>query len=549
MPDTVSGNIRIASKGVSFAIIVATDDDGKEAATSLAKYLNLTTGAVFPIAESPAGKTPVTIYVRKNKIGSINAVSKLAELDAYSITFPDKHSIVIAGNSSWAVQYGTYDFLERYSGVRWLFPGLVGEHVPFHATMDVPVKNVYMRPRFSSRLLSGLKEELEIIWADKNRMRDSGIKFHHNLSALFPTSRFGESNPEFYPLINGKRFVPGAGVKTGWQPCFSAPGSVQAAAKMIDEYFQENPDAISYSLGVNDRGGFCECERCQRRVNNKVNFLGQPDYSALYYSWVNAVVTEVLKTYPNKWFGCLAYSSVASPPDSFSLHPNVIPYLTSDRLKWLKPDMEKREKKINQAWEEKATTLGWYDYMYGKAYLLPRIYISKMSDYLQYAAEHKVSFLYSEAYPNWGEGPKLYLALRMQWDPNVNVKETLKDWYVSAVGEEAAPYLAAYFEFWEDFWVNRATASPWFGTKGPYLNFKSMNYLRIVKNEDFLYCRQLLDLAKQHAKTVQQKERAEYFIRSLADYESSVAQAKSLFGKAKKVIGKIKEYADKVTSP
>lgn len=520
------GLIRIAHKNNAYAIIV-TDGSSKETASILSKYLNITTGAKFPVENTTIGTTPVTIYIKQNKATPITNHLDFAKLHSYSIEFPDERTIIISGNSSLSVKFGVYDFLERYLGVRWLFPGRLGEHLPFNETVDIPAKNVYEIPEFFSRQLSGLSSEEEITWANRNRMHMSIIKFHHNLHTVLPPEKFSFSNPEFYPVINGKRFIPGQGARSKWQPCFSNKGSVQEVAKVINDYFLHNPGSISFSLGVNDGGGFCECSTCKNLIGKKVNFLGNPDHSELYYYWINSIVEEVLKVYPDKWFGCLAYSSVASPP-SFPLHPRIIPFLTSDRLKWLDINMESKEKMINERWKNKAAVLGWYDYIYGKHYILPRIYFHKMSDYLNYASNHNVKFIYSEAYPNWGEGPKLYLALRLQWNPGIDVDSALNDWYVAAVGEDAAKYLSNYFQFWEKFWVERVSTSPWFKTRGHYLNFKSLTYSRIPQSKDFSWCRQQLILTKRHAKTELQKERADFFLNSLDNFQNSIIQSSSL---------------------
>jgi hypothetical protein len=33
-------------------------------------------------------------------------------------------------------------------------------------------------------------------------------------------AEFAVSHPEFYPMRNGARYIPPAGVVTGWQPCY-----------------------------------------------------------------------------------------------------------------------------------------------------------------------------------------------------------------------------------------------------------------------------------------------------------------------------------------
>jgi hypothetical protein len=95
--------------------------------------------------------------------------------------------------------------------------------------------------------------------------------------------------------------------------------------------------------------------------------------------------------------------------------------MTYDRMRWIDAGLEVEGKRVTGMWSRKATVMGWYDYIYGSPYMVPRVYFHEMAKYYSYAFDNHVRAIYSEAYPNWGEGPKLYIALRLQWDPRANV--------------------------------------------------------------------------------------------------------------------------------
>ena len=42
----------------------------------------------------------------------------------------DPSQVIIAGPTPYGTEFGVYEFLERYVGVRWLMPGPDGEDVP-----------------------------------------------------------------------------------------------------------------------------------------------------------------------------------------------------------------------------------------------------------------------------------------------------------------------------------------------------------------------------------------------------------------------------------
>jgi hypothetical protein len=154
-----------------------------------------------------------------------------------------------------------YEFLERYIGVRWLMPGAAGEFIPAHKKLSVLARNIKGKPAFASRLLSGLKGPEQYLWARHNRMHGQ-IKFHHNLFNLFPPAIYTKTHPEFFPVIKGNRYLPKDSVEHAWQPCFSVPGIVEESVKNVCDYFAKHPEEMSYSLGVNDVGGHCECDLC-----------------------------------------------------------------------------------------------------------------------------------------------------------------------------------------------------------------------------------------------------------------------------------------------
>jgi hypothetical protein len=261
----------------------------------------------------------------------------------------------------------------------------------------------------------------------------------------------------------------------------------------------------------------------------------------LYFEWANAVVEGVLESYPDKWFGCYAYREVAEPPDNFSVHSRLIPFMTYDRMKWVDPEIERQGKALTKKWNKRAQRLGWYDYVYGTPYLLPRVYFNKMADYLRFGAQNGVSALTGEAYPNWGEGPKLYIALKLQWNPYRDVGELLREWVVKAVGSTAAVDLEEYYKHWEYFWTERVPKSEWFSKEGQYLKFMYPDYLEVATFKDIKKSRKLLESVVAKAETKKQKVRAKILLRAFEYYEASVISYLGLV-RQKKLPDKSEEY-------
>ncbi len=512
--------VTIVDGGDATACIVIPEDAGdriNRAANELADCVAEASGASVEIVTEPI-EGMAAIHVGDTPYALAQSIELAGDsVDAFTIQFPESDSIVIVGATDSGTEFGVYDFLERFLGVRWLLPGEHGRDVPPQATITIPDEAVIDEPVFISRLMSGSRGA-QHDWAVRHGMHGT-VQFHHNLRRLFHWETYKDTHPHFFPIIDGERYVPTR--EEGWQPCFTAEGIVDEAIRNITQYFDEDPSRTSYSLGINDNRNFCQCEDCMAKISGEENFLGNVDYSDLYYEWCNEVVEGVLEHHPDKYFGLLAYNNVVEPPNGITLHPRIIPYMTLDRMKWIHPEIEEHGKQLTRDWAEVAETIGWYDYIYGTPYALPRYYPHKMAEYLRWGHEQGVQALYAEAYPNFGEGPKLYIYLALNWDPDADVDALLDEWFERTCGPESADALRSYYEFWEQFWTERILDSAWFSEGGQYLRFNTPTYLADVTPEEIAQCREWLEEAVANAGTDKQRARGELLMRAFEYYEAS----------------------------
>ena len=515
---------RIIVDGQSRALVVlqpGASEQLAEAASEMQRLLLQATGATLDIVEQPVDGR---IAIHIGRTAAVEALQlDLSDLDGdgFVIGFPDERTVVVLGPTDWGTEFGVYEFLERYVGVRWLMPGPDGTHVPTMTTIALPRIDVRDQPAFFSRKFFGLRLAEQRLWARRNRLH-SRIEFHHQLYKLFPQSDIGE-HPEFFPMRKGTRYLPPPALHyKQWQPCFTAPGIVEAAVARIAKHFDENPDAESYSFGVTDSGGHCECARCRELDPGRQNMVGRKHLSDRYFTWVNAVIKGVLKRHPDKWFGCLAYSEIYEPPDRVQVHPRMIPYMTYDRMQWADPEARAANEELTRRWAKASPVTGWYDYIYGAAYLVPRVYPHLMAAYYRFAHENGVRALTAEAYPNFGEGPKLYVSLRLQWDPHQNVDQLLDEWYTLTAGPKAAPYVRQYYAHWETFWTGRVLDSRWWSKGGQYLPFSVPTYLDDVPLSDLAQCREWLETAVANAGSSSQRARGQLLLQAFEYYEASV---------------------------
>lgn len=521
----------------------------RDAAATLQSYIAKSTGATLPIQDANADAgvpEQLAIHIGKTSYTERHLSTPATEdPDGFILQSMDANHYAIVGGSDWGTEFGVYDFLERYLGVRWLMPTDLGTEIPQHATLHIPRTTVHEQPTYLSRQLRPIEITREAppkpyapwrqytlwdAWGRFNRARGR-IEYHHNFRKLFPPSKFAATHPEFYPMIKGKRVIPKDDNDFRWQPNFSAPGIVDAAAHEIEQYFESHPEASSYSLGVNDLRFFDDTAESKARRSGKTNAFGYEDVSDDYFLWANAVVGQVSKRYPDKLYGLLAYSAVAAPPEKSGVASQIVPFITYERLRWADPVLREQDQAMTTSWGEVSKALGWYDYVYGRNYLTPRLWPHQMQEYLRWGAAHRVKYYTAELYPNWGEGPKAWVTTKLLWNPEQNVDALLDDWYQNAVGAEAAPKLRAYYALWEEFWTKdifqqrwsqNSTTPAWNRRSGQYLPFEINTYLLAVPREYLTESRQLLEAALQLADTPRHKERVERLMEMWEIYELSI---------------------------
>lgn len=503
----------------------------RDAAKTLQQYVQQSSGAQLPIATSPGQR--FNIHLGKSAFTTrLPLASQPLDREGFILQKVDADNYVVWGGSGQGVEYGVYEMLERFAGVRWLAETELFTDVPPHTTIRLGEETIkqepvflsrmfspviaeddYSKPRYNSQPWSAYKMHHE--WRQFNRLHQR-VEFHHNLLNVFPVSQFGASHPEYYPLINGKRLLPQNDKDYLWQPNFSAPGIAVDAALQIEKYFAAHPQATSFSLGINDGRRWDESEASQARRKQ----LG--GLSDEYATWVNAVVEKVNRKYPGKLYGFLAYVDLREPPKNIPYHPQAIPFITYELSRWSDPEAQEVIQELTTKWRGKASQIGWYDYFYDSFYLVPRAFAHPQADALRWLSKNNVKYYYAEVYPNFGEGPKDWVQSKLLWNPNQDVDALIDDWCTHAVGSQAAPGLKAYYALWEKFWTQVLPHSSWYNRQADYQAFNITSYLLDVPEEYVAESDRLWTDILKGAGTAPQKARAQKLHQMWQLYKSSI---------------------------
>ncbi len=337
---------------------------------------------------------------------------------------------------------------------------------------------------FWTRALGGVDKE----WGEFNQLTPR-LNFSHNLGRIVPRELFDEQ-PELFPLIDEKRWRPKPG-RVNWNPDLGEPATAELAVLAADEYFKENPGAVSFALGVNDGLRFGESPATLEWIDPVRWFRNRPDYSDLVFQFMNGVAQRLEPSWSDKHVGALAYYWAENVP-SFSLHPQVLPYLTADRSQFYDAGFRREELELQRRWANafvkserlnaekvildqphsdpdgspltavsSGPRLGIYDYIYGVGFLVPRIHTEYLSYHLRHARTVGFTDYYAEMSPNWGiDGPQPWLVAQLLLDPEADF-ETMLDEYYARFFKTASVPMRRFFERCEEQWVNQTGASYW----------------------------------------------------------------------------------------
>ena len=196
------------------------------AAKELIRRLEQLTGNKVPMVEKASGKIPVFYLGACPEAEKSGLKTEKLDLDGYYIK-TDGNRIFITGDHRFrnrqgfdqATMFGVYDFLERFAGVRYYFPGEIGTIVPKLKNWMIPAIDITERPDtqfrwtyYSPMTSLGGKNEIAKLEDFQLSFRDSTMKglyqSNHGLNFLDLGRRFAKTHPEFFALSeNGERLT------------------------------------------------------------------------------------------------------------------------------------------------------------------------------------------------------------------------------------------------------------------------------------------------------------------------------------------------------
>ena len=419
------------------------------AALHLAAHLEMRTHMAMPVMEAAAAMKSKGRKIHIGPVGTAPAevFPELKDADAqgFALGFKDApggRELWIVGASAQSTEFAVRFFLMNYLGIREVLPYNEGLVVPESGHLDLPteLRVINPGPDYQLRVWSGTGGFNPAAWLG-DTSKTERFQYHHNMSNIYDAAKFGATHPEYFPVKEGKPWVPEAQLKEAWQPTFSHPATAQRAVEYADEIFGSRPDMKSISLTVNDGLGYSEADM-------KLGQLlpdGKSNIADVYGRYVNAVALGLKKNWPDKYAAFLPYNLTTEAP-SFPLADNAMVFLF-------------REPKVEYAkWEGKAKHFGLYLWLYGMDWVIPNHWPHMMQDCLKWTRAHGGIAFKGEAYPAWiQDGPKLWVLNNLLWNTDADVDALLRDYFEHTYGLEAAPSVARYFAQAEQIYERRRT--------------------------------------------------------------------------------------------
>lgn len=452
------GKYKIAEYGESNFHIVAhqyADETVRFAASELQKYLLKATGAVIPYFSDRCPSRGAEI-----RIGAFVRDETKVEDDIHSEGFyirGEGEHITITGKTSRGVLYGVYRFLEIFCGFSCFTKDI--EIIDKTDVLEIELDEIKEEPAFDFRD-AYFRNAFDGGFSSKNRL-NSGLcdlspakggrmkwfNFHHSFCDLVPESRYFESHPEYYSLIDGER-------ARDSQLCLTNPDVLKIAEETLREWIKNNPECTVFSVAQNDNYRRCTCAECMAAENEE----GSPSGPIIHF--VNKLADAIKKDYPDVLLHTFAYQYSLPAPKKAVARDNVIVRLCSIDCRYDKPfellakeNPDGSEAEFVNAlreWKNHAKQLYVWDYAVNfENYLQPFIHFGTLAENIRFLKRSGIKGLLEQGNFAYGGGAscddlKAYIISRLLWNPDIDVGNEIHRFCNAVYGEEAGKFIEEY---------------------------------------------------------------------------------------------------------
>lgn len=393
--------------------------------------------------------------------------------------------------------WGVYELLERELGVRWLWPGELGTHVPQRDRVALEDLDWRVEPALSHRHWRtnsrhndarwGFSEDghrayrqAERVFLRRHRMGTDGDVRPASSSHRFHGwwGRYGEDRLEWFAMSpDGERGPSEADRPRRVPMCVSDPTLHDYIIEQWQARREDRPDETHLiSLGETNTWARCACDRCRewdetqptedqlakldpyiRRALSHVR-TGEPmNAGPRYARFWKTIHRRAREIDPDAIVTTLVYMNYfAAPEQDMELHENLVLCFVPWTGWWFPRTDAEQQWVLRQwdRWRELGATLGYRPNFTYDGYAMPHVYTRQMAEaFKHYAAHGMIGTDFDSLVGQWAnQGPTLYVLARLHTHPQRDVDALLEEYY-GAFGP-AADAVRDYFEHWEHHTMN-----------------------------------------------------------------------------------------------
>ena len=559
--DDSKKQLLFADGKANFEIVAGKTPFSRMAAGEMAEVLSKALGVKLHVRDRKSGKKTALIVGDQASAEAAGFDPSRLEWGGFCIK-SFKGDIILAGldngSSSMGTFYAVYDFLERFAGVRFYFPGPVGTIIPKLKKWSVPAMDISDRPDMQHRVMYSVdpfRGGGGIKWYDKTTpgtgyaqavrqyrlQHNTPLQSCHGLAHLALNTRFGKSRPDFFALDDrGGRIIGGEekqGFHQGGQLCLSSKDLEHeiyldakailtgASAKSRNAFFKNGKPAWPsgnqspgfFNIMPNDSFTPCRCEKCKPHYSgilwNNPDSQKSSDY---IWAFKTRIARKIKEEKIPGYLLTMAYTPYAFVPN-VKIPDNMLVMIALTGP-WADgtPRQAVQDARL-KAWNKK---LGARPYIWTYATkcsamipLVPNFTPVATGNYFKRVAPYIFgAFLEAES-DQWIYGYLNYFIFgKVMWDSKADVDKLLKEHYDKMFGPAAAE-MEEFFNTLERHWMKKIVGRTVEGPTGPVTVKPSdfMLWREIYTPAEMSRLKKLLEKAgNKTAKTPEFRERVEF---------------------------------------
>ena len=498
-------DVRLIDGGRARAVVITADQPNPIAILAvqeLLEHIKLATGVDLDVVTESAAPAPgriARIFVGETRAAATAGINTTTlDYDAFVLRVRggDVYIVGRENNKEYnrnsmlnGTLYGVYEVIERTLGVRWLWPGELGRHVPStdhvtiattHETVRVAFKgrnyriehytgsrgalNDYTpeiaRWAFSPEALTRYSNDLQT-YLRRHRMGHSEPRDLMSTPHIFTGwwERYGQQHPDWFRMdADGNRVGPTLNV--------SNPQLVRFIVES-EKTVVKVGDIKNYRLGEVDKRVYCESPESMAMDEPLPEGWPTQGYNRVtsnrYARFAKAVRDLVHERNPgttDRITFYIYFNFFHAPTIAIDLKGTqgvFCPWFSGFNPWYPMPEDEhQRIMDTWSGWRKTGADLYYRPNYLLTGYVMPHLSTRQTGEMFRHAAANgNQSVDFDSLWAHWAvKGPMYYLHMRLTTDPTREIDEVLSEYYESF--GPAAPAVKAYFDYWEAYSANQA---------------------------------------------------------------------------------------------